>query len=149
MEVLGASLEQYERSARAAHAGATDEQNKAEGKYDTRGLEASYLARGQAQQALEMIQAKQWYESLKPREFAAGEAIEIGAVVEVERGRERTVYFVGAFAGGTEVICEGIEVVVITPVSPMGRVVMGRRQGEVAEVLIGGKKEKYRVVGVD
>jgi transcription elongation GreA/GreB family factor len=96
-----------------------------------------------------MIQAKQWYESLKPRDFAEGEAIEIGAVVEVERGRERTVYFVGAFAGGTEVVCEGIEVVVITPVSPMGRVVMGRRQGEVAEVSLGGKKEKYRLVRVE
>jgi transcription elongation GreA/GreB family factor len=146
--VLGASLEQYEHSAREAHAGATDEQNKAENKYDTRGLEASYLARGQAQQALEMIQAKQWYEVLKVRDFGADEAIDLGAVLELERDRVKTVYLVGAFAGGTEVVCEGREVLVITPISPMGRVVMGRRKGEAVEVAIGGKREKYRVARV-
>src|SRR5689334_15606079 len=50
---LEAELANYARSARAAHAEATDEQSKAENKYDTRGLEASYLARGQSRQAAE------------------------------------------------------------------------------------------------
>ena len=45
---LAADQELLLQSARAAHAEATDEQNKAENKYDTRALEASYLAQGQA-----------------------------------------------------------------------------------------------------
>ncbi len=141
---LGAALGEYERSAKEAQAGATDEQNKAENKYDTRGLEASYLARGQAQQALEMIAAKQRYETMALRDFAEGEASDVGAVVELERDGERTMYFIGAYAGGTEVVCEGREVVVITPVSPMGKVMMGRTKGDVVEV----GKTKYRVAGV-
>jgi transcription elongation GreA/GreB family factor len=143
--VLGASLEHYEHSARAAHAGATDEQNKPEGKYDTRGLEASYLARGQAQQALDMIQAKQRYETMVLREFGAGEAIEAGAIVELEREGEKTIYFVGAYAGGTEVMCEGREVMVITPVSPLGREMVGKKRGSVVTV----GKLKYRVGSVE
>ena len=62
---LAAELEGYARSARAALEGATDEQNKAENKYDTRGLEASYLARGQSAQATEVTAVNQ---SLPPKE---------------------------------------------------------------------------------
>jgi hypothetical protein len=56
LAALAAELSGYERSARAAHAEATDEQSKAENKYDTRGLEASYLARGQSRQAAEVAE---------------------------------------------------------------------------------------------
>ncbi len=44
----------YFRAAQNSRAEATHEQNKAESKYDTRGLEASYLARGQSRQAAEL-----------------------------------------------------------------------------------------------
>src|SRR4051812_31278987 len=45
---LNHNLGILERAARAAHAEATHESSKAENKYDTRGLEASYLAGGQS-----------------------------------------------------------------------------------------------------
>ena len=48
---LTGELEVYFRAAQYARDEATHEQNKAENKYDTRGLEASYLARGQSKQA--------------------------------------------------------------------------------------------------
>ena len=41
---LGESLETLERAARASHNEATHESSRAESKYDTRGLEAAYLA---------------------------------------------------------------------------------------------------------
>lgn len=43
---LEAELALLTKAARSAHAEATHESSKAENKYDTRGLEASYLARG-------------------------------------------------------------------------------------------------------
>ena len=45
---LSQSLGVLEKAARASHAEATHESSKAESKYDTRGLEAAYLAGGQA-----------------------------------------------------------------------------------------------------
>jgi hypothetical protein len=45
---LSESLAVLEKAARASHAEATHESSKAESKYDTRGLEAAYLAGGQA-----------------------------------------------------------------------------------------------------
>jgi len=48
---LQESLEALQNTARASHAEATHESSKPENKYDTRGLEAAYLAGGQARQA--------------------------------------------------------------------------------------------------
>lgn len=145
---LAASLEIYTRSVREAHAGATDEQSKAENKYDTRGLEAGYLARGQSHQVAEVMQAMQRYEALPLREFATQDPIDLGAVVELEREGEHTFYFIGPLAGGIEVVCEGQSVQVITPQSPMGRQLVGHRQGEQLKIQIGRASDSYRIVAV-
>jgi tetratricopeptide (TPR) repeat protein len=47
---LAQSLANLQKGAQASHAEATHESSKAENKYDTRGLEAAYLAGGQARQ---------------------------------------------------------------------------------------------------
>ncbi len=146
---LAADLEEYARSVRAAHEYATDEQCKAENKYDTRGLESSYLAIGQSRQAAEVLQAMQQYGALTVRQFTPAEPIHIGAVVELERKGERLIYFVGPSAGGTEVICEGHAVLVITPHSPMGLQVVGRTQGERLQIKVGGTSDSYRVASVE
>jgi hypothetical protein len=96
----------YFRAANASRAEATHEQNKAEDKYDTRGLEASYLARGQSRQAAEIESAIAEFEKLAVRKFGDGEAIDPGALVELETGGERSFYFIGPRAGGTEVVHE-------------------------------------------
>lgn len=145
---LTGELDGYERSARAAHEYATDEQCKAENKYDTRGLESSYLAQGQARQAAEVQRAMQQYGALVLREFAPGEPIQVGALVELERKRERMIYFVGPGAGGTEVMCEGREVLVITPNSPVGQQLLGRKKGERVQLGVGGAGESFRVASV-
>src|ERR1035437_3525695 len=90
---LTAELEVSFRAAHAAHAEATHEQNKAEHKYDTRGLEASYLAHGQSRQAAELEAAIGEFEKLNPRPFADSEAIGLGALVELEHGGEKSFYF--------------------------------------------------------
>jgi hypothetical protein len=54
---LNAQLDRLTRAAMDAHAAATDPDSKAEGKYDTRSLEASYLAAGQARQVEEIAEA--------------------------------------------------------------------------------------------
>jgi len=145
---LAGELEGYARSARDAHAYATDEQCKAENKYDTRGLESSYLASGQARQAAEVMQSMQQYKSLAVRKFSPQEPINVGAVVELERKGERITYFIGPSAGGTEVVCKGRSVLVITPQSPMGRQIVGRKRGENVQIQVGGTSDSYRVAAV-
>lgn len=142
---LDRELESFARSARAAHAEATDEQNKAENKYDTRGLEASYLARGQSRQAAETLEARQQFEMLPLRAFGPKDPIDVGALVEVESAGEKAWYFIGPRAGGTEVIENGEAVLVITPQSPLGRQLIGKKQGDRLQIEIGGRRNQSRI----
>src|SRR5437868_4959828 len=103
IEALRDSLAVLDKAARASHFEATHESSKAENKYDTRGLEAAYLAGGQARVAKEIIDAIKLYEEMKPRDFASDEEIDVGAVVEVKTARDSSTYFIGPKSGGLEV----------------------------------------------
>src|SRR5216684_283688 len=92
---LSESLSVLEKAARASHAEATHESSRAESKYDTRGLEAAYLAGGQARQAKEILDSIKAYESLATRDFIPGMAIELTALVELDADGNHSTYFIG------------------------------------------------------
>lgn len=148
VEALADSLDTLNKAARASHFEATHESSKAENKYDTRGLEAAYLAGGQARVAKEIIDAIKLYESMAPRVFAAGEPIDAGALVELKTGGESSLYFIGPKSGGLEVVFKKKEIVVITPQSPLGQNLMGKKAGERWTADIGGSKVKYEITSV-
>jgi transcription elongation GreA/GreB family factor len=145
---LEAELEGYARSARSAHAEATDEQSKAENKYDTRGLEASYLARGVSRQAAETREAIEQYQALPCREFGPGDAIDLGALVELEDRESRSFYFLGPRAGGLEIPHGRETILVLTPLSPLGQQLMGRKEGDRFPVAMDRQSRTCRVLTV-
>ena len=145
---LDTELELYAKSARAAHEEATHEQSKAENKYDTRGLEASYLAHGQSRQAAETLQAREEFLSLKARDFRPDDAIDLGALVELDGSDMHALYFIGPRAGGTEIVHQKKTVLVITPQSPLGSQLLGRKQGERLTLEIGSSRCDYRITQV-
>ena len=148
LEKLRADLALYHKAADAARAEATDEQSKAEHKYDTRGLEASYLARGQSRHAAEIAEAVAYFEKLTVRDFADADSIDTGALVELRSGKETSIYFIGPRAGGTEVVCDEREVLVITPESPLGAQLLGRKAGEQCVLELAGQKHQFKVARV-
>src|SRR5512144_2469457 len=89
---LSDNVEVLQKAARASHAEATHESSKAENKYDTRGLEAAYLAGGQARQAKEILDSIRVYEKLVIRAFAREEPIDLTALVELDTDGTRSTY---------------------------------------------------------
>jgi transcription elongation GreA/GreB family factor len=145
---LTESLGVLEKAARASHAEATHESSKAESKYDTRGLEAAYLAGGQARQAKEILDSIKVYESLAVKDFTPGEAIGLTAFVELDCTGARSIYFLGPRNGGLEIEFGRKEVTVITPQSPLGQNLMGKMAGQHWTTVLGGSKVKYHIVSV-
>jgi hypothetical protein len=92
---LTESLNVLQKAARASHEEATHESSRAESKYDTRGLEAAYLAGGQARQSKEILDSIKAYEALATRDFAPGEPIELTALVELDAEGTPSTYFIG------------------------------------------------------
>src|SRR6266436_3795827 len=137
------SLGVLEKAARASHAEATHESSKAENKYDTRGLEAAYLAGGQARQAKEILDSIKIYETLTIRDFVSDEPVDLTALVEVDADRTRSIYFIGPRNGGLEIEYQGKEITVITPQSPLGQILMGKKAGQRWTTKLGGSIVKY------
>ena len=130
-EKLAADLEVAVCAAQTAHETATHEENVAENKYDTLGLEAAYLAAGQSRRVEEIRQALGLYRNLVLRDFDEEQGIQLTALVTLLNadGSRRTV-FLGPEAAGLKIDCEGREVLVITPRSPLGQSLIGRHPGD-------------------
>jgi transcription elongation GreA/GreB family factor len=145
---LDAELASYARSAKSAHEEATNEQSKAENKYDTRGLEASYLAKGQSRMAQECIQARDEITRIGARAYPKGSPIDVGALVTIKTGKESSTYFVAPKGGGTEVAVAGVPVLVITPQSPLGQQIIGRAEGDRFPLKLAGATSNCAVLSV-
>ncbi len=130
---LRGRLDRLSKSALEAHAAATDPGSKAEGKYDTRSLEASYLAAGQARQVEELAEALRIFETLVLPEFGMDERIDAGALVEVDQAGETSFYLLVPAAGGLEVSHEGMEVTLLTPASALYQKLAGMGVGDSLE----------------
>src|SRR5215470_11422866 len=135
---LSENLEVLERAARASHTEATHESSRAESKYDTRGIEAAYLAGGQARQAKEILDSIKLYRALPVRDFASEEPIDLTALVELGVDGTRALYFIGPRNGGLEIECKRREITVITPQSPLGQHLMGKKAGQRWTTNLGG-----------
>ena len=82
--VLQSELDTCLSAAKASSAAATDPDSKAENKYDTCSLEASYLARGQALRVAEIQEGLHAFAALHVRRFEAGDAAGLSALVTLK-----------------------------------------------------------------
>jgi hypothetical protein len=139
---LRTRLEVLARAAMDAHAAATDPGSKAEGKYDTRSLEASYLAAGQARQVEEFVEALRIFESLTLPDFGDDDPIDAGALVTVDLGGETSCFLLVPASGGLEVFHEGREITLLSPESSLYRKLAGLLVGDSLEMPL------LRVTGV-
>lgn len=120
---LTAAVDAARAAHRAAIEGATHTEARAENDKDTRGLEQSYLARGQAQRVAELLAGVALVTAMPLRDFGAGDPVALGAIVTLEEdGAERQV-FVAPYGGGT--VLAG-DVRVVTPSSPFGSTLLGK-----------------------
>ena len=146
---LIAQLEAALATARAAHAaaieGSTHEEAKPENDKDTRGLEQSYLARGQAQRVAENEAAIGDVNALALREFGPKASIAMSALVTVDEDGTELVVFLSP-AGGGNVLAGGVQVV--TPSSPLGRALLGKKVDDDVELQLPGKLRSFVVSAI-
>ncbi len=148
---VAAALEAMERAADVAHAAATHEEMKAENDKDTRSIEAGYLAGAQSARAAELRRTLAALRATRPRAFADGDAVDATAIVElVDDGppAKRQQVFVSPHGGGLKARVAGVEVQVVTPRSPLGDALMGKRAGDVVELHAGGRVRELEIVSV-
>jgi transcription elongation GreA/GreB family factor len=129
---------------------AISEESRAENKWDTHSQEAAYLAESQAKLAGEIGASIELYAALPLPDFGSADAVAIGAVVEVApaAGGKPVSYFIGPRAGGMELKLDGREILVLTPQSPLGRQLLGKRAGDEIKTTGRGAPVVMRIVAV-
>ena len=86
---------------------------------------------------------------LPKRSYGPGDGVVPSALVELELGTVRALYFLVPQGGGLVTSVEGRPVQVITPQSPLGERMLGKKVGDsfTVETASGGQRN-YRVVGI-
>lgn len=146
VQLLTEALATLERAQADAMQGATHSEAKPENDKDTRALEQSYLARGQAQRVEELRAGLAEVTLLPVRDFGEDDPIALGALVTVEEG-EKLVHMLMSRHGGGNRLAGGT-VQVVTTRSPLGAALLGKRVGDVCEVIVAGKTRVLDVVAI-
>jgi len=145
--VVAADLETLERAHRSTMQGATHEQAKAENDKDTRALEQSYLARGHAKRAEELRESLAAVRRMEVHVFGPNQPVGIGALVTAEDSDRTLTFLIAPSAGGCRLASGSVQVV--TPRSPLGEALIGKRVGDICEVLTGGRRRELELVAVE
>lgn len=150
LEHLEKDLQLQISAANTAHEAATHEESKAEDKYDTRGLEASYLAGAQAKRAAEIEQLIFYYRQLKLKSFSATTPIDVTALVELmdEDSGQNSFYFVVPRGGAMSLEVNGKKIQIVTVMSPMGEELIGKKVADAFDFVRPKQKTSYAVKSV-
>jgi len=143
-------LSALQTAVKVAHESATHGESVAENKYDTRGLEAAYLAHGQAMRATEIEAALLSFEAINPNSLATCNnevALHSFMQLEDQSGTTRWLWL-GSDAGGLKFSFDKRDAMVVTPSSPLGAALMGREQGDVIELRVADNLMEYEIIAL-
>ena len=135
------------RSANFAKDAATNTESKAENKYDTRGLEASYLAGAQSHRAEEL---KNQIDSLKTsvvKQYDSESAIGFYSLVKLQKNEDEELYFfVLPLQGGLIIEFQDLEIKTVTTEAPIGKHLFSKKIGDVFEMNLRGGVAEFEVL---
>jgi len=128
---------------------ATDEESEAENKYDTFGLEASYLAHGQSKRVAQCEADLAVFNKLKINNQEPGDAVSIGSLVIIEDEKaNQQLIFLSPVAGGLKVMYKHELITIVTPSSPLGKALYLSKPEDEIEVNSGDEKKQYLITDV-
>jgi len=147
LERLAEDLLQAEQAVQTAHETATHEENIAENKYDTLGLEAAYLAAGQARRADAIRQAMAQWRQFRPRPYDASKGIQLGVLVcLVDADDKQRQLFLGPDGGSMSLLSGAQRVQVISSESPLGRAMLGKCEGDEVSMQVALTRQQFEVL---
>lgn len=148
IEQIDGEIATMTRIAKEAAEAVSHEDNRAEGSKDMRSTEASYIARGQAERAMELERSRTRLGSLELKTFQKTSSIESTALVQLRHQRQSAWYFLLPAGGGRRVSYADQTVHTVTPTSPLGSALLGLGVGDEVEVPTPGAAKTYEVLAL-
>lgn len=128
---LAATLADLGRMTAMARDEATSAESRPENQYDTRALEASYLAAGQGERLEALRRLAGWADQLGDEPM---DAVGLGALAGLDAPGRRRQWTLFAPRGGLTVRVDGEEIQLVSVSSPLGAALVGLEAGDSEEV---------------
>ncbi len=152
IDIYKAKLNTLVEAATLAKEAATNEESKAENKYDTRGLEASYLAGAQAKMALDLKKQMAVLKRVEPRLLSV---IDVSALffladlskpdTKSENNYKGKWYYMLPVGGGEKIYFKNNNISIISLEAPLGKILLTKEVGDEVEFTSGGNIREYAV----
>jgi transcription elongation GreA/GreB family factor len=136
------------RAAETAQIEATHPEAKPENQYDTRSLEASYLAGAQLARMAELTAKIEWLRNMELRSFTRDDQIAPSALVQLDSQGKIRNYFLTAWVSGYTYKIEEKEIHVISVQSPFGAAINSKKTGDFVTVLIGSQDREFEILNI-
>ena len=150
IEQLQFDLSTAARAGQQAHDSATHSENIADNKYDTLAVEAAYLAHGQSMRIAQLQQFIGLYQHYQRPTFKNQSAVQVGALVCVENEqKQQSRLFIGPAAGGLSISSQWGPVQVITPTTPLARLLISKYVDDEVDSEINQRKVCFRIVSIE
>jgi transcription elongation GreA/GreB family factor len=141
-----------ERAGQDAAQAARDGATPAEKREDARvALEHQSLAKGHAARVAKAHAELAALDTFRPpARLASGARITVGAIVEIDDGTEGRTLFLAPVGAGLELTGPGGDgfLSVVTPASPVGKALLGRRRGDTIEIDVRGESREWTITDV-
>ena len=135
--------------ASVAAAEAVHEESRPENSKDTRGLETSYLARGQAMRIVELEEAIKRIEYMPVLDFSDGRPIASSALVKLLRdGTEELMVLLCPCGGGVFLEENSQTIRVVGAQAPLGRALLGKCIDDWFEITLNKVVQEFEVLAV-
>lgn len=144
IEKLNTELIEVEGAAKSTKDLATADDLKSEGKYDTRAIEASYLASAQNKRVEEIKLDIQMLEDLAITIEPASK-MQLGSLGLIACNGQERFYFLSTTSGGSMLMIDNHPILVISVFSPIGDAALGHGAGDSFEVETPKETRSYTV----
>jgi transcription elongation GreA/GreB family factor len=124
----------------------TSKELQAEGKYDTRSIEAGYLAGAQKKRVAELEQEVELLGEINIKHTP--EAISVGSLAEIEFNQIKRLYFISSSSGGTLLKVDEHPILVISAFSPIGIQAIGLGRDESFFVERPDEVRQYQIINI-
>ena len=146
-EALAIAERARDDAAEEAREGATPSEKRDDARV---AIEQSGIARAQARRAAQLRAELKALETFDPDPLPNNAPVSLGALVEVEQEDGGVTVFLAPAGAGEELTGPGGDgfFTVVTPKSPIGSAVLGKREGDSASARIRGEVREWTVVWV-
>lgn len=148
IQQLESDLAAITEAARSTLDAATNEESKAENQYDTRALEAGYLAGAQAKRVQELKDVLGIFNNLTFKDFNNSDAVQSTAIVEVLLDGKQNTLLIMPKGGGVQLKHDGKLIQVVTPASHLGEAILGLNAGDSIDFEVGNKTRTCEIINV-